>query len=47
MAPSGAVGSLATIGYTLDNQVASVKYGNGQVATYPYTKMNQPQRILV
>jgi RHS repeat-associated protein len=41
------LGAFATITYTLDNQVASVKYGDGQTATYTYNNRDEPTQILV
>ncbi len=41
------LGTFAKFTYTADSQVATIKYGDGQVATYSYTKRDQPKQILV
>ena len=41
------LGTLATISYTLDDQVASIKYGDGQTATYTYNSRDEPTSIMV
>ncbi|HEV2225437.1 MAG TPA: RHS repeat-associated core domain-containing protein, partial [Nitrososphaerales archaeon] len=40
------VGSYATIGYTVDDKISKVTYGNGEVATYSYDTRDRPTRIL-
>jgi len=41
------LGNLATITYTLDNQVSTVKYADGQTQTYSYNSRDEPSQILV
>ena len=40
------VGSFATIGYTLDDKVSKITYGNGEVTTYTYDSRDRPTQIL-
>jgi YD repeat-containing protein len=40
------VGGYATIGYTVDDKVSKITYGDGEVATYSYDTRDRPTRIL-
>jgi len=40
------VGSYATIGYTVDDKVSKITYGNGEVTTYTYYSTDRPKEIL-
>ena len=40
------VGGFATIGYTVDDKISKITYGNGEVAAYTYDNRDRPKEIL-
>jgi RHS repeat-associated protein len=40
------VGNFATIGYTVDDMISKITYGNGEVTTYTYDSRDRPTQIL-
>ena len=40
------VGSFATVGYTVDDMISKITYGNGEVTTYTYDTRDRPTQIL-
>ncbi|MDE1853769.1 MAG: RHS repeat protein [Thaumarchaeota archaeon] len=39
-------GTFATVGYTVDDKISKITYGNGEVATYSYDTRDRPTQIL-